>query len=167
MKKFKTILLATICLFAFCALPTYARGHHGGPGPGPRFGGGHHHYVAPAPRYHGGGHHHHHHYGPSRGWYNGALIVGATLAGLELISDIVAPPTTVVRETVYTPSQPVVYQPQPVVVQQPQPVVVQQPQTIYVTPQPTTVVTPTPAATPVMVPATPVVTPVNTGVYWR
>ena len=38
MNKFKTILLAAICIFAFCTAPTFARGHHHG---GPRFGGGH------------------------------------------------------------------------------------------------------------------------------
>ncbi|MBQ4479904.1 MAG: hypothetical protein II943_04615 [Victivallales bacterium] len=180
MKKFKTVLLATICIFAFCATPIFARGHrgHGGPGPRPGFHGGHRGYV-PAPHYyHGGGHHHHHHHsGPSRGWYNSALIIDATLEGIALINDIVNPPTTtVVQETVYA-QPPVVTQ--PVVVQQPvvqQPVVVQQPQPVYVTP---TVVTPTPVVTapvsvqpvqvqPVVIPAsTPVVTPVRTQTYWR
>lgn len=130
MKKTSAFILCIAVLLA-SSFAAYARPHHS-----------FHHHPAPAVHY-SHPHHHHHYRGPSRGWYNGALIVGATLAGLELVSEIARPPqTTVVEKTVQVPvvQQPqVVYvqQPQPAAMQQPQPVVIQQP---VVVPQPQPVV---------------------------
>ena len=95
-KFLAAVILAGICLFA--ATPAAARPRHHGPGP--RFGG---------PVYYGGPrhhHHHHHHGGPSRGWYNGALVVGATLGVL----DILTRPTTTTTTTYVQPQPQVVYQ---------------------------------------------------------
>ena len=85
-------------------------------------------FAFPGPHHHFG-HHHHHHCGGSRGLFEGLAIAGTAMAGVALVSDIVAtqraasqPQTVVVQQ-----SAPVVVQPTPVVVQQPAPVIVQQP----------------------------------------
>ena len=136
-KTFCLVLAFTIALASFTM--AYSRPHyHGGGfgGPGPKRS---HvvHYSHPSRHSYYYGHHHHYH-GPSRGWYNGALVVGATLAGLEILADFAKPAETVIVEKptyVQPPVQPVVVQqPQPVVIQQP--VVVPQPQPVVVTPLP-------------------------------
>ena len=131
MKKTSAFILCIVVLLA-SSFAAYARPHHG-----------FHHHPAPVVHY-SHPHYHYHSHGPSRGWYNGALVVGATLAGLELVSEIVSPQqTTVVEKTVQVP---VVQQPQ-VVIQQP--VVPAQPQVVYVQqPQPPVVATPTPVLAP-------------------
>ena len=123
-KRIALFVLALCCLAT--ALPAAAAHHHGPAprhhGPAPR------HFAAPAPR-----HHHHHHGGPSRGWYNTALILGTAIDVLDIAT----------RPYVYTqPETTVVYQqpaPQTVIYQQPQPAtqtVIYQP-----TPQGTTTTT--------------------------
>jgi len=81
-------------------------------------------------------HHHHHHPCGNRGLFEGLAIANTAMAGVALVSDIVAtqraasqPQTTVV---VQQPAPVVVQQTAPVVVQQPAPVVVQQPAPVVV-----------------------------------
>ena len=126
-------LLAALFL-CVAALPAVA-GHGPGCRPGPRPGcrPAPHHVFRPAPPRHVYHHpcrpaprHTYHGCGPSRGWYNAALVVDATLGVLDIAT----------RTYAATQPQTVVYE-QP----QPQTVVYQQPQTVvYQTPQPQTVV---------------------------
>ena len=111
----KRIFFALL-IAVLCTVTAYGRGHHGPPPPR------HHHshsiirYDRPPRHY---GHHHHHYHGPSRGWYNGLLVTGAILGGL----DIITRPFVYERHSypVYVPSttvtpivqQPVVVQPPP------------------------------------------------------
>lgn len=115
-KKILTVIVVVACAGGVLAFP----------GPHRHFG------RRPAPFHH---HYHHHHCGGSRGLFEGLAIAGTAMAGVALVSDIVAtqraasqPQTVVVNQ-----STPVVVQPAPVVVQQPAPVVVQ-PQPVVVAP---------------------------------
>ncbi len=116
-KRIALFALALCCLAT--ALPADAAPHHR-PGPPPA----RHHRVVPAPRHHvaPAPRHHHHHHGPSRGWYNTALILGTAVDVLDIATRAYQPETTVVYQQ--PAPQTVVYQqpaPQTVVYQQPVP----------------------------------------------
>ena len=144
MNNFLKTLAVFAVLFVLCG-GAFAgpRGHHGPGHFGPH---------RPAPvvvtRHHHGGHG-----GPSRGWWNGALVVGATLGVLDIATRALAPePTVVVQQPAPAPATVVVQQP---VVQQP---VVQQPvvqPVIYTQPVQQPVVQPVIYTQPVVQPVTP------------
>ena len=125
MNNFLKTLAVFAVLFVLCG-GAFAgpRGHHGPGHFGP-------HRPAPVVVNH---HHHGGHGGPSRGWWNGALVVGATLGVLDIATRALAPePTVVVQQPAPAPATVVVQQP---VVQQPvvQPVIYTQPVVQPVTP---------------------------------
>ncbi|MGN0867521.1 MAG: hypothetical protein ACI4SG_07615 [Oligosphaeraceae bacterium] len=155
MKKFAHTLVVFALVAIFCGA-VVAAPPPGGPGrPGPGGSG-----RPPASRNYGrpapppppaprrGHSDHHHDHGPSRGWWNGALVVGATLGLLDIATRGVTETRTVEHTTVIQPApvqQPTVIYAQPAQVQQPtviyaQPAQVQQPAVIYT--QPATTVTP-------------------------
>ncbi len=114
MNKFNGKILTAVAVMV-CAGSVFAFS-------GPR---GFHRHPHPVPVHH---HYHHRHCG-SRGLFEGLAIAGTAMAGVALVSDIVAtqraasqPQTVVVQQ----PAPVVVHQPAPVVVQS-APVVVQQP----------------------------------------
>ena len=114
-KLLAAAVIAGVCLFT--ATSAEAR-----PGYGPRYG------YGPRPHHH----HPHHHYGPSRGWYNGALIVDATLGVL----DILTRPLTTTTTTYVQPQPQVIYQqPATTVVTPAAPTVYYTPQTVPVVQQ--------------------------------
>ncbi len=155
MKKFSHTLAVFALVAIFCG-SLVASPRPGGPGrPGPGGPGRPPAYSRPAPPPppppRGGHHDRHHDHGPSRGWWNGALVVGATLGLLDIATRGVTETRTVEHTTVIQPApvqQPTVIYTQPAV-QQPtviytQPASVQQPSVFYPQPavqQPTVIYT--------------------------
>lgn len=145
-KKFTAVIAVFLAVF-FLGGDLLARPRHGHrpPPPPPRhhYNNGYYHRPAPPPRYHDNYRYRHHDRGPSRGWYNSALVIDATLGVLDIATrayesrnyrrantcttTIVTPPSVVTTQ----PVAPTVYVPQVVT---PQPIYLPQPVQTYTLP---------------------------------